>query len=43
VLLRQNRFTKGIRRLLHGGKVAGMPMPRSLRCRPGHSGLMKPA
>ena len=35
-------FTKEIRRLLHGGKVAGMLMPRSLRCCPGHSGLMKP-
>ena len=42
VLPRQNRFTKAIRRLLHGGKVAGMLMPRSLRCCPGHSGLMKP-
>ena len=42
VMLRQEFFTKEIRRLLHGGKVAGMLMPRSLRCRPGPGGLMKP-
>ena len=36
-LHRQGFFTKEIRRLLHGGRNG-----RSLRCRPGHSGLMKP-
>src|SRR5213594_806816 len=34
VLPRHDFFTKEIRRLLHGGKVAGMQMPRSLRCCP---------
>jgi len=42
VLPRQDCFTKAIRRLLRGGKVAGMLMLRSLRCCPGHSGLMMP-
>lgn len=37
VLLRQNCFTKAIRRLRRGGRYG-----RSLRCRPGHGGLMKP-
>ena len=37
VMLRQEFFTKEIRRLLRGGENG-----RSLRCRPGHSGLMKP-
>src|SRR6266496_3205918 len=38
VMLRQEFFTKEIRRLLRGGENG-----RSLRCCPGHSGLMKPA
>jgi hypothetical protein len=38
VLLRQDRVTKAIRRLLHGGRNG-----RSLRCRPGNGRLMKPA
>ena len=42
VTLRQDFFTKETHRLLHGGKVAGMLMPRSLRCCPGRRGLMKP-
>lgn len=42
VLPRQDCFTNEIRRLRHGGKVAGMLKPRSLRCCPGPSGLMKP-
>jgi len=37
VMLRQEFFTKEIRRLLRGGENG-----RSLRCRPGHSGLMGP-
>jgi hypothetical protein len=37
VMLRQEFFTKEIRRLLRGGGDG-----RSLRCCPGHSGLMKP-
>ena len=37
VLPRHGFFTKEIRRLLHGGGNG-----RSLRCCPGHSGLMKP-
>jgi hypothetical protein len=47
VILRQEFFTKAIRRLLHGGKN-GPPSEalakdgRSLRCRPGPGGLMKP-
>lgn len=40
-LLRDDFFRKEILRLLRGGKVAGMQMPRGLRCGPGHSGLMK--
>jgi len=32
VLPRQEFFTKEIRMRLRGGKVAGMQMPRSLRC-----------
>ena len=42
VLPRQNLFTKEVHRLLHGGELAGMQKPRSLRCCPGHGGLMKP-
>ena len=44
VLLRQEFFTKEIRRLLHGGKLTGGELKngRSLRCRPGHDELMKP-
>jgi hypothetical protein len=37
VMLRQEFFTKEIRRLLHGGENG-----RSLRCCPGRGGLMKP-
>ena len=37
VMLRQEFFTKEIHKLLHGGGNG-----RSLRCCPGHSGLMKP-
>jgi len=36
VMLRQEFFTKEIRRLLHGGENG-----RSLRCCPGHDELMK--
>jgi len=48
VMLRQEFFTKEIRRLLHGGKngppsEALTKVGRSLRCCPGPSGLMKPA
>jgi len=43
VLPRQSFFTKEVRRLLQGGKLAGMQMPRSPQCCPGRGGLMKPA
>jgi len=42
VLLRLGVRTKDPGRLLPGGEMADMPTPRSLRCCPGHSGLMKP-
>lgn len=43
VLLRQDCFTKAVRRLLRGGKVAGMQMPRNPECCPRRSWLMMPA
>ena len=46
VMLRQDFFTKEIRRLLRGGNVfnvVGMLMPRSPRCCPGRGWLMTPA
>ena len=43
VLPRQEFFTKEIRRLLRGGVVAGMQMPRNPECCPRQSRIMKPA
>jgi len=43
VMLRQDFFTKEIRKLLRGGVVAGMQMPRNPECCPRRSWLMKPA
>ena len=40
VMLRQNRFTKAIRRLLHGGKVVVRKHSQS-PVLPGHGELMK--